>query len=59
MNKQLKSTESILARLGLDADVLTGGSLTVTSPVDGGVLAQIRETTDMDAVIAKIGRAHV
>jgi len=53
MNKQLKTTRSILARLGLDADILTGGSLTVTSPVDGGVLAQIRETTDMDAVIAK------
>ncbi len=53
MNKQLKTTESILARLGLDTNVLTGGSLTVTSPVDGGVLAQLAETTDMDAVIAK------
>ena len=53
MNKQMKTADAILARLGLDANILTGGSLTVTSPVDGAVLAQLSETADMDAVIAK------
>ncbi|KPU84504.1 aldehyde dehydrogenase [Marinosulfonomonas sp. PRT-SC04] len=53
MNKELKTADAILARLGLSADMLKGGSLTVTSPVDGAVLAQLAKTTDMDAVIAK------
>lgn len=53
MNKQIKTADAILARLGLGADVLTGGSLTVTSPVDGSILAKVPETKDMDAVIAR------
>ncbi len=53
MNKQLNTAETILARLGLTADVLQGGNLTVTSPVDGAELVHLAETTDMDAVIAR------
>jgi len=57
MNKQMNTAETILARLGLTADVLQGGNLTVTSPVDGAELAHLAETTDMDAVIARAKRA--
>ncbi|WP_428543650.1 L-piperidine-6-carboxylate dehydrogenase [Profundibacter sp.] len=53
MNKHVNTAETILARLGLTADVLQGGNLTVTSPVDGAELAHLAETTDMDAVIAR------
>ena len=53
MNKQMNTAQTILARLGLTADVLQGGNLTVTSPVDGAELAHLAETTDMDAVIAR------
>lgn len=53
MNKQMKTADAIMARLGLGADILKDGSLTVTSPVDGAVLAKLTETTDMDAVITK------
>jgi len=53
MNKQMNTAQTILARLGLTADVLQGGNLTVTSPVDGAELAHLAETADMDAVIAR------
>ena len=53
MDKQLNTAQTILARLGLTADVLQGGNLTVTSPVDGAELVHLAETTDMDAVIAR------
>ena len=58
MNKELKTADAILARLGLNAEMINGGTLTVTSPVDGAVLAQLTETTDMDAVIAKSKTAY-
>ncbi len=57
MNKQMNTAETILARLGLTADVLQGGNLTVISPVDGAELAHLAETTDMNAVIARANAA--
>lgn len=59
MNKQFKTADAILARLGLNANVLTNGNLTVTSPVDGGVLAQLSETTDMEVVISRAQAAFL
>jgi len=53
MNKQMNTAQTILARLGLTADVLQGGNLTVTSPVDGTELAHLAETAYMDAVITR------
>ncbi len=53
MNKPIKTAETIMAQLGLTADVLTGGTLTVTSPVDGSILAQLAQTKDMGAVISR------
>jgi len=47
----------ILERLGLTAAALSGGSLSVRSPIDGAEIARIRETpaTDMSGII---DRAH-
>ena len=47
----------ILERLGLTAAALSGGSLSVRSPIDGGEISRIRETpaADMPAII---DRAH-
>ena len=47
----------ILERLGLTAAALSGGSLSVRSPIDGAEIARIRETpaADMPAII---DRAH-
>ena len=47
----------ILERLGLTAAALSGGSLSVRSPIDGAEIARIRETpaADMPAIIE---RAH-
>ncbi len=45
----------ILKAAGLTAAELTGGSLTVTSPIDGAEIAKVKETKaeDMPAIIAK------
>ena len=47
----------ILERLGLTAAALSGGSLSVRSPIDGAEIARIRETPadDMPGII---DRAH-
>ena len=49
------SHETTLANLGLSAAELTGGPLTVTSPIDGRVLAELPETpaADMPAIISR------
>jgi len=49
------TTKDTLAALGLTGDMLTGGSLTVTSPIDGAVLADLAETqaSVMPTIIAK------
>jgi aldehyde dehydrogenase (NAD+) len=58
-----KQPAAILAEiaetLGLSRAVLSGGSLAVTSPIDGGELARIRTTTaqDLDAAVTRAGAA--
>jgi aldehyde dehydrogenase (NAD+) len=58
-----KQPAAILAEiadvLGLSRNVLSGGNLAVTSPIDGGELARIRATTppDLDAAITRAGEA--
>ena len=47
----------ILERLGLTAAALSGGSLSVRSPIDGAEIARIRETPEAD-MPAIIERAH-
>ena len=51
--------QDILATLGFDAANLTAGTLTVRTPIDGSVIAQVTETPDADmpAVIARAGAA--
>ena len=51
------TSEDILERLGFTAAALSGGSLSVRSPIDGAEIARIRETpaADMPAIIE---RAH-
>ncbi len=53
------SHEQTLAAAGLNAQDLTGGTLAVTSPIDGAVVAHVTETdpSDMAAVIAQAGTA--
>ncbi|MAY31002.1 MAG: aldehyde dehydrogenase family protein [Rhodovulum sp.] len=53
------SHEQTLAAAGLNAQDLTGGTLAVTSPIDGAVVAHVTETdpSDMAAVIAQAGAA--
>jgi aldehyde dehydrogenase (NAD+) len=55
MKDKAMSAETTLAALGLSTADLTGGTLTVTSPIDGSVLGQIHETpaAEMEAIIAK------
>ena len=54
----LKSeTHSILGRLGVDAAMLSGGSLDARSPVTGQSLASLRECSAAD-VVETVGRAH-
>ncbi len=50
----MRTANETLSALGLDASELTGGSLTVTSPIDGAVLAKIAETAvdDMPQILA-------
>ncbi|KUJ77958.1 aldehyde dehydrogenase [Ruegeria marisrubri] len=47
--------ETTLSKLGLTAADLSGGSLKVTSPIDGSLLGEVRETpvSEMDAVFAR------
>jgi len=51
------TSEDVLERAGFTAAELTGGSLSVRSPIDGAEIARIRETpaADMPAIIE---RAH-
>ncbi|MDV4167432.1 aldehyde dehydrogenase family protein [Rhodovulum sp. FJ3] len=53
------SHEQTLAAAGLNAQDLTGGTLAVTSPIDGAVVAHVTETdpSDMAAIIARAGEA--
>ena len=53
------SHEQTLAAAALNAQDLTGGTLAVTSPIDGAVVAHVTETdpSDMAAVIARAGAA--
>ena len=53
------SHEQTLAAAGLNAQDLTGGTLAVTPPIDGAVVAHVTETdpSDMAAVIARAGAA--
>jgi aldehyde dehydrogenase (NAD+) len=49
------TANTTLAALGLTEDLLTGGSLTVRSPIDGATLAELAETNpaEMPGVIAR------
>ena len=49
--------QAVFASLGLDANALTGGTLSVTSPIDGAELARLREHGVAD-VESEIGRAE-
>ena len=42
------TSEDILERLGLTAAALSGGSLCVRSPIDGGEIARLQETSAAD-----------
>jgi aldehyde dehydrogenase (NAD+) len=47
----------LLARLGVDAGALTGGTLKARSPIDGATLAQVHEASAAD-VAAAVDRAQ-
>ena len=55
------NASELLTKLGLTQDEIAGGSLTVTSPIDDQLIAQVSETSagDMDAVIARAKSAFV
>ena len=48
-------SDAVFASLGLDAAALSGGTLSVVSPIDGAELARVREhgPGDVDAAIGK------
>lgn len=50
---------AVFERSGFTADVVNGGELAVTSPIDGTVIARLRETPmeDMPGIIAKASEA--
>lgn len=50
-------THDLLKRLGVAAEALQGGSLVVRSPINGEVIAEIRQTTAEEAA-RHIGLAH-
>ena len=56
----MNATE-LLSKLGLGQDEIAGGSLAVSSPIDGAEIAQVKETAsaEMDAVIARAQSAFV
>ncbi|WP_425471847.1 L-piperidine-6-carboxylate dehydrogenase [Ruegeria sediminis] len=49
------TAETTLAKLGLTAAELSGGTLKVTSPIDGSLLAEVHETpaAEMGAILAR------
>ncbi len=55
MKDVVMTAETTLANLDLTAADLTGGTLTVTSPIDGRVLAEVHETSasEMNAIFAR------
>ncbi len=55
MKDVVMTAEATLAKLDLTAAELTGGSLRVTSPIDGSVLAEVHETplSEMNCVFAR------
>ncbi|WP_299984187.1 aldehyde dehydrogenase family protein [uncultured Ruegeria sp.] len=55
MKDVVMTAENTLAKLDLTVADLTGGTLRVTSPIDGSVLAEVHETSveDMDAIIVR------
>lgn len=55
MKDVVMTAEATLAKLDLTGAELTGGSLRVTSPIDGGVLAEVHETpvSEMEAIFAR------
>ncbi len=55
--KTAEQVSALLASLGVDKTAYTGGTLTVTSPIDGEVIAHVPETSATDAKKA-IDAAH-
>ncbi len=55
MKDVVMTADTILAKLDLTTAELTGGSLRVTSPIDGSVLAEVQETpmAEMEAIFAR------
>ncbi len=55
------TSEDILERLGLTAAALSGGSLSVRSPIDGAEIARLQETpaADMPAIIETAHKAFL
>jgi len=52
-----RETAALLERLGVPAAAVSGGTLSVTSPIDGSEIARVREHTPEDAR-AQIAAAH-
>ncbi len=55
MKDVVMTADTILAKLDLTTAELTGGSLRVTSPIDGSALAEVHETpmAEMEAIFAR------
>ena len=55
------TSEDILERLGLTAAALSGGSLSVRSPIDGAEIGRVQETpaADMPAIIETAHKAFL
>ncbi len=55
MKDVVMTAETIFAKLDMTTAELTGGTLPVASPIDGGLLAEVHETpvSDMDAVFTR------
>jgi aldehyde dehydrogenase (NAD+) len=54
---QAMNIDALLSALGVPADVLAGGDLVARSPIDGSVLARLRQHTTVD-VQAAVDRSH-
>jgi aldehyde dehydrogenase (NAD+) len=52
-------THEILTQLGVPASAYTGGSIPVTTPITGEVIAQIPTTTDLAKIIASAHKAFL
>ncbi len=57
MTDLAQEAASLLIAMGVAPDRFTGGSLVVRSPITGGVIAHVRETS-VEAAGAAIGAAH-